>query len=102
MIIQTILRKKKNYLGIIDLYQHSPLNTKGLNQVLKRYKKIIIIDEQVEKLGTKSILFNEINPSLLSKIKSYSLPNKFIFENGGRDYLLEKNGLNIKEIIKSI
>ena len=96
------LKKKKNYLGIIDLYQHSPLNTKDLNQVLKRYKKIIIIDEQVEKLGTKSILFNEINPSLLSKIKSYSLPNKFIFENGGRDYLLEKNGVSIKEIIKSI
>ena len=96
------LLKKNNFLGIIDLYQHSPLNAKELNKVLKRYKKIIIIDEQVEKAGTKAILFNEIDCSLLSKIKSFCLPNKFIFENGGRDYLLKKNGINIKEIIKSI
>lgn len=96
------LLRKKNFLGIIDLYQHNPLNTKELNKVLKRYKKIIIIDEQVEKLGTKSILFNEIDFSLLCKIKNFSLPNKFIFENGGRDHLLIENGINIKEIIKSI
>ena len=81
------LIKKKNYLGIIDLYQHSPLNLKELNKVIRRYKKIIIIDEQVEKLGTKSILFNEIDPSLLKKIESFSLPNKFIFENGGRLFI---------------
>jgi transketolase len=96
------LIKKKNYLGIVDLYQHSPLNSRELNKVIRRYKKIIIIDEQVEKLGTKSILFNEIDPSLLNKMKNFSLPNKFIFENGGRDYLLRKNGIDIKEILKSL
>ena len=99
--ISNSINKKKS-LGLIDLYQHSPLNSRELNRVLARYKKVTIIDEQVEKLGTKSILFNQIDHKLLGKIKSFSLPNKFIFENGGRDYLLKKNGINIQEIIKSI
>lgn len=98
----TNLLKKKNYLGIIDFYQHSPINKKYLNEVLKNYKKIIIIDEQIEKSGTKSILFNVLNPDILKKIRSYSLKNKFIFENGGRDFLLKKNGIDLVKIFKNI
>ncbi len=93
---------QKNYLGIIDLYQHSPLNKNLINKSLEKYKKIIIIDEQSEKLGTKSILFNILNTSNIKKIKNYSLKDRFIFENGGRDYLLSKNGIDLKTIIKSI
>ena len=34
----------------------------------------------------------------LSKIIPKSLPEKYIFENGGRDYLLDKSSLSIKDI----
>ena len=96
------LAKKYKNIALIDLYQHSPVNTKELNKCLKKYKKIIIIDEQSEKLGTKSILFNCLDHSIIKKITSYALKDRFIFENGGRDYLLSKNGIDIKKIINSI
>ena len=30
------------------------------------------------------------------------LPDKYYFENGGRNYLLDKHGLSVEEIIKKI
>ncbi len=100
--IYQIEKKYKKKIGIIDLYQNSPIDFKRLKNRLNKYKKIYVIDEQIAKFNTGTILKANLEPSLSKKISVYSLPDKFIFENGGRDYLLKDNGLDLKKIYKSI
>ena len=88
--------------GIIDFYQHNPINQSYLNSVLDKYSKIIIIDEQTEKFNTSTIIKNISSPKNFSKIKSFGLKDRFVFENGGRDFLLQKNGICFDTIISEI
>ena len=37
--------------------------------------------------------------SILKNIKQITLPEMYVFENGGRDYLLDKLGLNKRNVI---
>ncbi len=93
-------RYKKN-IGVIDLYQNSPIDFSKLNKRLLKYKKIYVVDEQVNKLNTGTILKANLKTNVSKNILIYSLPDRFIFENGGRDYLLRKNGLDLNKIYKS-
>ena len=92
----------KNYtdlIDIIDLIRAKPF-PKKLRNILKKYSKIITIDEQTSE-GSLGSLIKE-NISHHYKIESLSLPDKFIFENDGREKLLDLNGLSISNIKRKI
>ena len=101
-ILDIYQSKPQINFGIIDFYQHNPINKKELNKVLDKYGKIIIVDEQTEKINTSTIIKNISSADNSSKIKSFNLKDRFIFENGGRDYLLEKNGISFKNIASEL
>ena len=101
-ILDIYQSKPQINFGIIDFYQHNPINKKELNKVLDKYGKIIIVDEQTEKINTSTIIKNISSADNSSKIKSFNLKDRFVFENGGRDYLLEKNGISFKNIASEI
>ena len=58
------------------------------------------IDEQTSEGSLGSLIKENIDNS--TKNKSLSLPDKFIFENSGREKLLDSNGLSVKNILKEI
>lgn len=92
--------KLKNSFFVIDLFQTKPIN-KNLIKFI-RNKEVYLIDEQVK---TSSFFLNmSVNFSnefgKVFKIKNFSLSEKFIFENGGREKLLNDNGLNLSKIFK--
>lgn len=94
--------KKKNYnLDLIDLFKIKPLNTKLLDEMSK-YNEIITLEEQWLDGGFGSAIleFSSENKINLSIIR-YGLDKKFYFQNGGRDFLMKTNGLNIQEILKN-
>jgi len=96
---KNIERKHFNLIDVIDLIQSKPFPTK-LKNILKKYPKIMTIDEQTSEGSLGSLLKENVCHD--ANIKSLSLPDKFIFENSGREKLLDSNGLSIKNISKEI
>jgi transketolase len=100
LIAEKNLEKKYyNSIDIIDLIQSKPF-PKTLKKILKKYSRILTIDEQTSE-GSLGSLVKE-NTDHYVRFKSMSLPDKFIFENLGREKLLDSNGLSIKDLSKEI
>jgi transketolase len=97
--VKNIERKHFSSIDVIDLIQSKPFPTK-LKNILKKYPEIMTIDEQTSEGSLGSLLKENVCHE--ANIKSLSLPDKFIFENSGREKLLDSNGLSIKNISKEI
>jgi len=84
----------------VDLIRCKPF-PKTLLHILREAKGIIVIDEQTPSgsLGA-AVMEACAENDVLKKIRTITLPEGYVFENGGRDYLLNKLGLNEKNIIK--
>ena len=89
-----ISKKFKNLVDVIDLFRICPLPI-DLASKLKKYSKIITLEEQLEAGGFASVIQEMSSDKRLNlDIKKFCLGNRFYFENGGRDYLHNKNGLS--------
>lgn len=101
-IYQKLKTSNKNNIGLIDLYKIKPLN-KSLLNCLKKYENIITVEEQWTDGGFGSAILEFLsNNGINKKVKRHGLKEKYYFENGGRDHLHNKYGLNIDKIIKDI
>ena len=68
--------------------------------MLSIYEGIVVVDEQTPSGNLASCVFEGFsNQNYFPKIVSKCLPEKYIFENGGREYLLNKCGLSKDDII---
>lgn len=96
-LITTNLRDK---FDLIDIFRSKPF-PKDLLRLLSKYKKIKVVDEQILSSSLTSIIAeNLITNSKSYNIESFHLNENHVFENGGREKLLNKNGLSIKKIFK--
>jgi transketolase len=97
-----ILKKKKNNFALIDLFRIKPF-PKEILKILKKFKEIIVIEEQWIDGGMGSLILEMLNDNNVNiKVTRIGLDSDYFFENGGRDYLHEKFGLGYKRIEKSI
>ena len=88
--------------GLIDLFRIKPIDKK-LIEVLRKYEKVISIEEQWIEGGMGSKILEIISDNNLdTKVERKGLDDIFYFQNGGRDFLHKKHGLNIPEILKRI
>jgi len=93
-------------LGLVDVFRNKPLNLEGLKPILEKYKKIITVEEQCLSGGFGSSILEAISDlGLGNSVKRLGLEERYYFENGGREYLLDTFGLSnqkLKEAIISI
>jgi transketolase C-terminal domain/subunit len=62
-------------------------------------KALLVVDEQTPSGNLAACVFEGLsNKDIFLPIVSKCLPEKYIFENGGRNKLLEENGLSLAEI----
>ena len=92
----------KNKFDMIDIIRCEPFPKQLVNE-LKKYKKIIILDEQFISSSLYSVI-GEINliHNLNLKTIGFFLEDKYIFDNGGRESLLNKYGLDSQKIINTL
>ena len=81
----------KNYT-LIDFYKCNPISKTTL-QFLKKFKKILIIEESFIESSLFSILVNKLY-SYNIKFISIGLTKNNYFDYGSREYLIKKNILN--------
>lgn len=96
------LAKDKISCEVINCRFIQPLDEKYLKYVIKKFNKIITIEEGVINGGFGSGISEWLTDNCYTgNIKRIGIPNKFI-THGNRDLLLEEIGLNKSEIIQNI
>lgn len=97
-----IQKKNDKHTICINVFRSKPFPNE-LFSLLKDSKKILVVDEQTPWGNLGACVFENLSKSnIFPKIKIRSLNEKYIFDNGGREYLLNKYGLSDKDIISDI
>ncbi len=95
------IKNTKN-IGLIDLYKIKPLNKKFIKEVMK-YDEIITLEEQWIEGGFGSAILEFLSTNGIKiKVTRHGLKEKYYFENGGREHLHNKYGLNLDKILNNI
>jgi transketolase C-terminal domain/subunit len=86
----------------VDLIHAKPF-PKTLLNVINVSKGVIVIDEQTPSgsLGA-AVMEACADADIQKKIKTITIPEMYVYENGGREYLLNKLGLNKESILKTL
>ena len=96
-----IYKNEPNNFVCIDLFRSKPFPSDLPNKIYKS-KGIVVVDEQTPSGNLSSCVFEGFsNQNFFPKIVSKSLPEIYVFENGGREFLLKKFGLSNEDIIES-
>jgi transketolase len=96
--------KKNKFVGsIYSCHTIKPFDRFGINKIFKKYKNIVIIEDNSEVAGlgfiVKSLAF-EMN--FKGRIITYGLKDSFIHCYGTQEDLLNKHGLNFDNIYKDM
>ena len=90
----------ENYV-CVDILRSKPF-PQDLPKEINSCKGIVVIDEQSPSGNLSSCIFEGFSEqNIFPKIISKSLPESYVFENGGREYLLNKYGLSSEDIVNA-
>jgi len=93
-------KDKENFI-CVDIFRSKPFPTE-LPKEISLCKGMVVVDEQSPSGNLSSCIFEGFSAqNYFPKIVSKSLPEKYIFENGGRSYLLKRFGLSNEDIISA-
>lgn len=93
------IKENHEQFYLVDLFKSKPISKK-LVELLNSTKKIIVVDEQTQYGNLSSAVQSELSKyDLYPMIKNISLPDEYVFQNGGRDNLLAKYNLDEKSIL---
>ena len=97
-----LVNKESDKLFCVDIFRSKPF-PEELPKTISSCKGIVVVDEQSPSGNLTSCVFEGCSQqNYFPQIISKSLPEKYIFENGGREYLLNKFGLSTNDIIEAI
>jgi transketolase len=101
-VVKQAYDEEPNRIFGIDLIQSKPF-PKTLLNVIDVAAGVIVIDEQTPSGSLGAAVMEAMSDSdILKKVKQITIPEMYVFENGGRDYLLNKLGLNKDNILKTL
>ena len=93
-------------IGLVDVFKNKPVNIKALKNIFEKYNNIITVEEQCLSGGFGSSILEAISDlGMNNPVKRLGLEDRYYFENGGREHLLNTFGLSnqqLKDTIKSI
>lgn len=100
--IQKNLETNGEKIGIIDIYRLKPINQNLLKETLKKYKKIISLEEHVLEGGLGSIMSEIITDNQLDlKLKRIGLEG-YTYEYGGREHIQKLYGIDTESVINKL
>ena len=102
-IISDVYKNRQLSVIGVDLIRAKPFpNT--LKILIEQAKGVVVVDEQTPSGSLGAAVLEEMaKENLLNKkVKVITLPEEYLFENGGREYLLKKHGLSAENIEKTL
>jgi len=89
-------------VGVIDLFRVKPFPA-DLRATLQQYRLLVTIEEQCLAGGFGAAVLEYLSDCRLARpTLRLGLPERYFFENGGRDYLLSLAGLDADGIAANI
>ena len=103
MQVWQILIEKGIQISLFDVWKLKPINKEILALIFPNYDYVVTLEEHIADGGFGSIICEAVSDlRLCKKILRITLPEKYIFENGNRNQLLDANGLSVENIVKKI
>ena len=100
--VAPLLNENTN-VEVVDMSRIKPLDENILLKVLDRATHVVSIEEQSLCGGFGSAICEFIcDHGIKCRVLRIGLPERYIFENGTRDYLIDHNGLSVENIKKMI
>jgi len=94
-----VVSKLPNKFFAIDLINSKPF-PEDLISLLSKIKKIIVVDEQTPAGSLGAAVFEALSEkNIFPKIINITLPEKYFFDNVGRDGIFKASGLTAENII---
>lgn len=89
--------------SVLDVFKIKPLDAKSLKSVVNSYSSIVTLEEQTLSGGFGSAICEALVDAkhMVSTLR-LGLPEKYIFENGSREHLLDTHGLSEEAIFENI
>ncbi len=101
-VVKQAYDEQPNKIFGVDLIQSKPF-PKTLLNAIDVSAGVIVIDEQTPSGSLGAAVMEAMSDSdILKKVKQITIPEMYVFENGGREYLLNKLGLNKDNILKTL
>jgi len=101
-VVKQAYDEEPNRIFGIDLIQSKPF-PKTLLNAIDVSAGVIVIDEQTPSGSLGAAVMEAMSDSdIFKKVKQITIPEMYVFENGGREYLLNKLGLNKDNILKTL
>ena len=89
--------------SLIDLWRAKPILHDNLLKCIDKYEVIVVVEEQTLSGGLGSAVCEVLSDNRIKKdVLRLGLPERYIFENGSRDYHLDNNGLSVDNIYDKI
>jgi len=96
-----IQKTNPNKLSCIDLFRSKPFPN-SLPKKLSSCQGIVVVDEQTPSGNLSSCVFEGLSEqNIFPKIITKCLPEMYFYENGGREFLLNKFGLSSNDILEA-
>lgn len=90
--------------GVVDVFMLKPLDEEALSQTLKKYDRLLTLEEAfIGKGGLDGLIASLLNRrGLKPRVKSMGFEDEYVFEMGGRAYLHKKLGLEKEHIMEKV
>lgn len=89
--------------SVVDLWKIKPVNPMSFLNTVQEYDFLVTLEEQTLPGGFGSVVCELLNDAKCSKpVLRIGLPERYIFENASREYLLDSNGLSVDTIFNRI
>ena len=93
----------KAEVTLFDLWKIKPLESEKIAKAISGYDYVVTLEEQTLSGGFGSAVCEALADKNVQKpILRIGLPERYIFENGSRDYHLDNNGLSVTDIHNKI
>jgi transketolase len=101
-LIAEVCKERNDVVGV-DLIRAKPFPY-TLGMLLEECGGVIVVDEQTPSGSLGAAVLEEMakRNTLNKRVKVITLPEEYLFENGGREYLLKKHGLSAENIEKTL
>ncbi len=89
--------------GVVDLFRVKPVDGEALAALLAPYDSVLTVEEQCLAGGFGSAVLEALSDAGVGMpVTRLGLPERYYFENGGRDYLLDRFGLGVADIARAV
>ncbi|MFV0563069.1 transketolase family protein [Malaciobacter mytili] len=103
IIVKEKLAKEGINLGLVDIFTIKPLNKEKLKEIAINYNKLIVLEEHFLDGGLGSCVLETLaDLEILIPVLRIGIVDKYIFDNGGREYIHKLSGIDINTIIEKI